>query len=158
MMDWIKTKKIRKSDGLEIAVVVRYVQINGAFFRYYQRDGYPISFYLDSDFLGDGVVDLNDDGAVVIGSNESLEYKVWSSCFKGPENRYYYSFLYENIRNMYKWRPKIPKKIESNEKGYIENLKEIISDYKVVISSENMYNLLEDECEKIIQEKFEEIK
>lgn len=150
MMDWIKTKKTRKSDGLEIVVVVRYVQINGAFFRYYQRDGYPMSFYLDSDFVGSDIV--------VLGSDESLEYKMWSSCFKGPDNPYYNSFLYENIRNMYKWRPKIPKKIKSNERGYIENLKEIISDYKVVISSENMYNLLEDECEKIIQEKFEEIK
>ena len=37
-------------------------------------------------------------------------------------------------------------------------LSELISDYKEVISDKNLYKLLDREMEKIIQEKFEEIK
>lgn len=147
-MDWIKRKKVRKIDGLVIDVVVRYIQVDGAFKRYYQRDGYSKSFYTDDDFENSSVWSPGD--------GESMEYKMWSSCFKGPDNPYYRAFLYETVTMMYKYQPKAVK-VDAHEKEYINSLKETISDYKEKISPHNLYRLFETECLKIINEKFEEI-
>ena len=149
-MDWIKRKKVRKSDGLEIDVIVRYIQVDGAFKRYYQRDGYSKSFYTDDDFENSSVWSPGD--------GESMEYKMWSSCFKGPDNAYYNGFLYETITMMYKYQPKGRLKPNEIEKYYIKELQNIISDYKEKLSPQNLYRLFETECQKIINEKFEEIK